>query len=512
MTRTARVFGGVGLGQAHLAVVTVVGLWLTPFLLTRVGQHEYGLWLLGLQLVGYLQLLDFGVVGLLPRETAYARGRVLSGEDQAVVRRTIDSIRGVIRWQMPLVILGTVVAWWLIPDTWRELRAPFAWLLGFFVVTFPLRAYHAVLQGLQDLVFLGQLQIVSWVTSTLAMVVLVVAGHGLASLAIGWLVGQAVTFVACGWRLHRRYASVWGWRVASVSWTEAKSFFSRSAWVSTSQVAQVLLGGSDVLVIGTLLGPAAVVPYSCTAKLIQVLANHPQMLMQAAAPALSEMRMSESRGRLAGATSALTRAMLVVSGGLGCIVIAVNQGFVNWWVGPAQFGGVALTVLLVAAMLARHFNTTTVYTIFCFGHERRTALTALADGVVTVIASVILIRLFGVSGAAIGGLVGVLTVSVAPNLVVLAREVGVPVLARLSDLRGWFVRFGICGAVSIAIALVEPGRGIVSAIGRGALIVAIYAAVMVPFVLAGTLGGYVRQLVSTAMRKPGPPPASATAA
>jgi O-antigen/teichoic acid export membrane protein len=163
-------------------------------------------------------------------------------------------------------------------------------------------------------------------------------------------------------------------------------------------------------------------------------------------------------------------------------------------------------------MLARHFNTTTVYTIFCFGHERRTALTALADGVVTVIASVILIRLFGVSGAAIGGLVGVLTVSVAPNLVILAREVGVPVLARLSDLRGWFVRFGICGAVSIAIALVEPGRGIVSAIGRGALIVAIYAAVMVPFVLAGTLGGYVRQLVSTAMRKPGPPPASATAA
>ena len=37
MTRSARVFGGVGLGQAHLVLATLVGLWLTPVLLARVG-------------------------------------------------------------------------------------------------------------------------------------------------------------------------------------------------------------------------------------------------------------------------------------------------------------------------------------------------------------------------------------------------------------------------------------------------------------------------------------------
>src|SRR5574341_1737097 len=224
------------------------------------------------------------------------------------------------------------------------------------------------------------------------MVGLVLAGAGLGSLAAGWVVGQAVTFAGCGWRMYQRYGDAWGWRPPLVSWRDARAFFSRSIWISTGQVAQVLLGGSDVLIIGSLLGPSAVVPYSCTAKLIQVLANHPQMLMQAAAPGLSEMRMSESRARLASTTSALTRAMLVLSGGLGCVVIAVNRPFVQWWVGPTQYGGFTLTVLLVAAMLARHLNTTTVYTIFCFGHERRTALTALADGVVTVVASAILIK------------------------------------------------------------------------------------------------------------------------
>lgn len=512
MTRTLRVFGGVGLGQAHLVIVTLVGLWLTPFLLLEVGQHQYGLWLLGLQLVGYLQLLDFGVVGLLPRETAYARGRVLGGEDGAVVRATVDRIRGVIRWQMPIVVFGAALAWWLVPENWQELRVPFAWLLTFFVVTFPMRAYQAVLHGLQDLVFLGQVQIFSWASSTAVMVVLVLAGKGLGSLAAGWLVGQAVTFGACGWRLHRRYGDAWGWRPPLLSWSDARAFFSRSIWISTGQVAQVLLGGSDVLLIGSLLGPSAVVPYSCTQKLIQVLANHPQILMQAASPALSEMRMSESRARLASTTSALTRAMLVVSGGVGCVVIAVNQPFVQWWVGASQYGGLTLTVLLVAAMLARHLNTTTVYTIFCFGHERRTALTALADGIVTVAVSAILIKAIGLPGAAIGTLVGVLTVSVLPNLLVLAREVGVPVVAPLLDLKGWFVRFGICAVVSVLFAIGQPGRGVWPIVLRGSLIGLVYAAVMVPFVLEGALGGYVRQLVGRALRGNGEPPATATAA
>ena len=46
-----------------------------------------------------------------------------------------------------------------------------------------------------------------------------------------------------------------------------------------SEIAEVFLAGTDMLVIGRLLGPAAVVPYSCTTKLVSVLGNHPHLLM-----------------------------------------------------------------------------------------------------------------------------------------------------------------------------------------------------------------------------------------
>ena len=75
-----------------------------------------------------------------------------------------------IRWQLPLVGLASLAAWWLLPAAWAGLRAPLAWVMAFFVVTFSTRALHATLQGLQDLVFLGQVQVASWSAGTAIMV------------------------------------------------------------------------------------------------------------------------------------------------------------------------------------------------------------------------------------------------------------------------------------------------------------------------------------------------------
>ena len=56
-----------------------------------------------------------------------------------------------------------------------------------------------------------------------------------------------------------------------------------------------------------LLGAAAVVPYACTGKLVSVLANQPQAILQSAAPALSELRTTNDRSRLFQVSSALAR-------------------------------------------------------------------------------------------------------------------------------------------------------------------------------------------------------------
>jgi O-antigen/teichoic acid export membrane protein len=201
-----------------------------------------------------------------------------------------------------------------------------------------------------------------------------------------------------------------------LAWSDAKAWLTQGAWVSVSQIANAFLISTDVLIIERTLGAAAAVPYACTFKLAQVLAHQPNLIMQAAGPALSELRASNARARLIEVCSALTQLTLLLSGAVAVGVLAVNDGFVRWWVGAERWGGNLLTGLLLAAMVLRHWNATATYSIFCFGYERRISLTTFADGAVTVLASAFLVDKLGLIGAPLGSLVGVLLIGNASEL------------------------------------------------------------------------------------------------
>jgi O-antigen/teichoic acid export membrane protein len=503
MSRTARLVDGVGLGYVHLVLVTIVGLWLTPFLLTRIGQHDLGLWLVATQILAYLGLLDVGVVALLPRETAYATGRAGGGGQGAEVVALVGRVRRIVRWQLPMVGAAAFGCWILLPSEWVELRRPLVLVLATYIAIFPVRLYQALLQGLQDLRFLGIVQLCSWAASTALTIALVLAGWGLGALVLGWVVLQVLTVLAAVLRTRSRHPAVWHAGTAVAEWPVLRPYLRQSLWVSAAQLAQVLLTGTDMLIVGSLLGPLAVVPYSCTAKLVAVLANQPQLLMQTAAPALSELRAAGERERLRVVSAALGRAMLMATGAIACGVIVINRPFVSWWVGPGQYGGRALTLALVVAMVARHWNTTLVYSLFCFGHERRLSLTTLADGAVTIAASVLLVEALGPVGAALGSIAGATMVSIPLNHLALGRELEASPWHFARAQAPLLVRLALVGAVAVAAASHVPAT-LAGLLGGGAAIAAVYALVMAPLLFKPPLGEFVARALGQRLARPRP--------
>jgi O-antigen/teichoic acid export membrane protein len=492
MSRTNRFLSGIGFGYASQVLTTMVGFWLTPFLLYRIGQHNYGLWLVGTQLMFYLGLLDIGIVALLPRETAFATGRAPSIEEATELPLIFGHTVRLILWQMPLVAVGALIAWFMMPADWENLRNPITVVLAAFVLTFPLRIFRAVLQGLQDLAYLGRTGIVIYLLSTGTTVALVLAGWGLYALAIGWTVQQFAGAFTGWYRLRTRFPSVLPRGLPAMPWSTARTRLTQGGWVSLSQIAQVLLNGTDILIIGKLFGPAAVVPFVITGKLINVLANQPQMLMASAGPALSEMRMAESRARLSGVCIALSQAMLMVSGAVVCVVLAVNQGFVSRWVGAGQYGGSWLTALVLLSMLLRHWNLTIASALFFFGRERRLCLTALVDGLLSVGAIFLFVREFGLIGAPLGAIAGVCLISLPANLWALAHEGNLSVAKLLRPLLPWFARFVALAAVIVLLSRIWiPNNFLLLGVTAAAVGTA-YLAIMFPLVLRAPLGDYVR--------------------
>jgi O-antigen/teichoic acid export membrane protein len=116
------------------------------------------------------------------------------------------------------------------------------------------------LTGLQDLGFVARTQFAAWASGTLLNVILVLQGYTLSALAAGWCLTQAIVIGACGLRLAWAFPGAMPRRLALSEFTSARDYVARSIWVSVSQIAQVLLNGTDVMIVGALLGPAAVVP------------------------------------------------------------------------------------------------------------------------------------------------------------------------------------------------------------------------------------------------------------
>jgi MFS superfamily sulfate permease-like transporter len=77
----------------------------------------------------------------------------------------------------------------------------------------------------------------------------------------------------------------------------------------------------------------------------------------------------------------------------------------------------------------------------------------------------------------------------------LAQEFGVHACTPLLELRGWFVRFALCAAAGAALAALPLGHGFAQLVTRAAAVSILYALVMVRFVITGTLGAYVQQIL-----------------
>jgi O-antigen/teichoic acid export membrane protein len=388
--------------------------------------------------------------------------------------------------------VASLIAWQMLPRDNAQFRNVVGILLVVFAGQFPLKVAYAALEGLQELGYLGILQMAGWAAGLLVNIALVVMGKGLYGLAFGWAVTQALISVGTIWKLYRSYPAFAPMSLRTLPWTKYKQVIGSGLWVSLGQIAQ-LLRTSDFLLIGKILGPPAVVPYSCSGKLIAIGQNQPLAIMQSAQPALSELRVAAEKKHLANVVGSLTQAMMLLSGLVSIVILAVNRAFVVRWVGSGQYLGFALTLALLLDMLFRHWNVTTVYSLFAFGRQRHISTVAVIDGALTALASSILIMVMGPIGAPVGSLLTVVIVSLPWNLRVLTKELNCSFLDLVKPITPWALRFTpLLFLLGLLGTTILPTNYAMVAIGS-AVVSLVYAATQWDVFKRSSLYGYVRR-------------------
>jgi len=489
VSRTTRFLKGFGLGYVNILVMTVAGFFLTRFFLHHLGQTDYGYWLIASQLLSFAMFLDLGVATILPREIAYITGRRPRPEGDGEIRDFLERVSSIVVLQLPGVVVILLVGWLLLPASWEPMRASLGLLLIGFVAAFPLRIPTAALTGLQDLGFLGYTQLVSWAGGTALSLLLVLRGWGLTALALGYVATQVSA--ACLAAIRLRGHGLMPTRLTTPG-KESGRFLRSAGWAIAAQAAQLLVFGIEGVIVGYLFGPEVVVPYVTTGKLLAILANQPNLVMAAAAPGLAETRSSRDGDTRLRISTALGQGMLMLTATIVVVITAINGSFIRWWLGPEQYGGLTLTIAFGLRLFLRQWNTTLVYSLFSFGHERRIALVGLLDGLLTTALSVIAARYFGPLGVPIAGIAVLLFAIIPLNLAGVHEDTGVPTAQVVRDQLWWTWRAVLLAALAAILGPSWNAPGLLPILAKAAIAMLGCMALLGPLFLRPPLGTYVR--------------------
>jgi O-antigen/teichoic acid export membrane protein len=470
----------------------VTGLWLTPFLLHHLGKSDYGHWLICLQVLNFAMLADCGTVALLPRDVAYATGALDPKQQSQQLVDVLSRAAKVVLAQTSVLLALAGLVYGFVPIAIpAELRGPLTLLVASFIGLFPLRILPAALEGLQDLRFVGKMRTAVWAISTLATCIGIWLNFGIYALAFSWILNQLGVAVGAYFRLRFLRPVLmesgffrWTWQL---QWRD----LFRGSWITVAQIAQLLSNGTDLMIVGRIFGPSAVVSYSCTGKLVSVLANQPYILVHTALPGLSQMKANEPEEKLLRVSTAMGQAMLIMGGAIGLLVISLNPIFVQLWVGTSLFAGRSLTLILVATMVARQLTLAFEVALFAFGYQRSLALKAFADGLLGTGLAIILGHRIGMEGVALGLFAGAVLISVPVNLFLLARECRVSPLVIAGSYWPWLWRFAVLASMAWYLStgswLNSPYRMAV----LGVFILMTYVAAVSTFVHTSQLWPYI---------------------
>jgi O-antigen/teichoic acid export membrane protein len=464
----------------------VVGLLVTPVLVSGLGRTLFGVWEMLGRLMSYAHAADGRPTEALRLVVAGSQGA--GAEPQ---RRFVGAALVVWLLVLPAVAaLGALIVWWAPSLTkvpaWQSpvVRLTAVLLVASFLVGSLASVPESVLRGMNLGYRRMGLQASLNVAGGLLATAAVWTGLGLAGLGGAQLLRYALTGL-CFWALVRSNVAWFG--VARPRWSEVRTLLGMGVWLTAGEMVARVLLASDVLVLGAVVSPAAVTTYVLTGYAARTALGIHIFTAGAAMPGLGGVIGNRELARAALARQELQALTWLFATAVGATILLWNRSFLSLWVGAEHYAGLWIDLLIVLITVQTAFIRTDAYIIDAALRPKQRVLVAAAAAVLTLGLTVTMTRAYGVAGLCVGTLLGRSVQSLAYPL--LARRcLGRPTQPLLSA--GAAARLGLVSAALL---------GACAALGQRVLAGGwISWAAAVPATLV---------LISVAALAAGPPPA-----
>ena len=439
---------------AAMAVSMVVPFFLTPFVIRSLGVTAYGIWILAVSTVSYLNVLDMGLRSAVIRFVSRAQAQDNPEEARATVgaalwvRVLISS--GVAVLSIALALLFPHI--FKIPSDLQKAAQITVLMCALGVaVTLISGVFGAVLAAIHRFDILSSISAVQTLARAAGVILILKSGYGLVQLAY-WevtviLLGGLAT---CGIAL-KIFPSC-RVRIARPNMVILRRIWSYSFTTFIFIIAVQVITNTDNMVVGAFISVGTVAFYAIGGSLMGYSWQVVSSVSSTFTPMASNLEAGGKAEDLRRLLIRGTQGTLGIALPISLALILRGKTFIGLWMGP-QYSQIAGTVLqiLVISQFVGIADGTAASIMMAIDKHKPVAKSAVVEAVLNLSLSVILAKTIGVYGVAWGTSISMAIVHIVfwPRYV--RKILGVPIRTFLWE--GWF-KMTVCSLPYAAICAV----------------------------------------------------------
>ena len=386
----------------------ISGIITTRLLYLGLGDVGYGYWVLLWSIFGYSLLLDFGFGTSVQKYAA----ELLVTKDYKLFNKQISTIIGSYLFMGVIIIILTIFGAYFLTSLFTiEATDALYYQQVFFLfgvgsaLLFPLGAFAEVLKGIGKLHIRNIVEF-AYVTFNLIGIYLLM-GHGYSVLELT-LFSLALNLIRVIFMAGITFYFLPNMQLKPKHFELGyiKEIISFSFFAYLIMFSNMIIFKTDQILVGAMLGMAPVAIYQVGSRLSYLLDKFSTQFQDTLAPVAAKLNHAGETDRLRNIMFQSNRIVTLGTTLLFTILIFLAQPILEIWLEVTDHHAITIGyIMLVSVYLLTIFRSANSKILLMSGEHRFLSKVAVIESIANVVLSILLIKLYGVIGVAIGTLI-----------------------------------------------------------------------------------------------------------
>ena len=429
MSQAKLIFQNVSVNYLVAGTELLIGVFMLPFNVAHLGQATYGLWILVASVTVYFSMFDmgYGVAQVKFAARYRAQGDTTALNEIASTMFFVFSCVGLFTFLLALVISLNLDRFFpLTPEQVRTGRIVLLFISAYVALGFPMSVFGGIVNGFQRQYMNGAVHFVTSLLVVAVNIVVLLSGYGLAELVAATTAVRILSYVAYALNAYRVFPSL-RIRPHLFKVERLREVTGFSVFILIIDIANKLNYSTDAIVIGAFLGTSAVAIWAVAQRLIEIVQRITDQLNAVLFPVVVDSSTAQNVERLRKILIQGTRLSLGMVVPLATVLGLTARPLVMVWVGPDFAESVNVIYILSIVVALRVGNATSAVILKGSDLHKFLAFANLSMAAGNLILSVLLVRIYGLIGVAIGTLIPMIVLSIFVVFPAACRRVELPV-------------------------------------------------------------------------------------